>query len=318
MAKIVIDCRMPENCGIYRYTINLINELLKIDKENRYIVLTPTNTNIPWRSVQEQWQLPKLLKKMKADIFHSTSYISLRNCPCQQVITLHDVFPFKYLKLWGLGHRAYYNLIVKPAIKKGARIITDSHKSALDISKYYKIPLDTIAAIYLGLERKFLTLPEPFVRRDGGVLFVGKAKKHKNRAAVVKALRLAYGDNGERMLTETKGFVTDGELLKMYQRAFAFVMPSFYEGFGLPVLEAMGAGTPVICSDRGSLAEVGGDAALYVDPEKPDQIADWLKILEDPAIWGKVSMKGRMRAGWFHWKETARKTLEVYNATKEN
>ena len=109
------------------------------------------------------------------------------------------------------------------------------------------------------------------------------------------------------------GYLPDADLVRLYQQARVLVMPSLYEGFGLPVIEAMACGTPVVCSRIGALEEVAGDAALFVDPESvPDMAGAIGRVLTEPALASDLSARGLRRAAGFTWETTARRTLELY------
>lgn len=170
-------------------------------------------------------------------------------------------------------------------------------------------------------------------------LFVGSLEPRKNIGTLLSALeiywelsddpvplKLAGGDGCEtdelkrkiadlesRGLLSYLNYVTEEQLSELYQGAIAFVFPSWYEGFGLPILEAMSAGCPVITSDRTSLPEVGGDAVVYIDPQSPQSVAEaMLRLEKDPALVANLAKVGRQQAGKFTWEKTARLTLEFY------
>jgi glycosyltransferase involved in cell wall biosynthesis len=195
-----------------------------------------------------------------------------------------------------------------------------------------------VIAIYEAASEHYAPAEHPATGHQT-ILYVGRLDPYKNVAALVRAfgrirrsgasnvrLRLIgppddrYPEVRQLIATENlaghidgPGYVSGDELRAAYQSADVFVLPSLYEGFGLPVLEAMACGTPVVCSRRASLPEVAGDAALLVDPENIDELTHAIQtILHDPAQAATLRRKGLARAAGFSWDRTARNTLRVY------
>jgi glycosyltransferase involved in cell wall biosynthesis len=234
------------------------------------------------------------------------------------------------------------------AARRASRILTVSHASKLDILRYLKVPASKIEVIYNALDERLATPPseedvtrvrERFQLRAPFILYTGNIKPHKNVDRLIEAFAilrrrrsddlklLIIGDeiskypNLRRLVHRFQlhqhvrffGFVPEETLLVLYRLAAAFVFPSLYEGFGLPPLEAMASGTPVITSNVSSLPEVVGDAALLIDPMDPAAIADAMRrVLEDPALRADLIRRGCQRVKAFSWERSVARTREVY------
>lgn len=233
-------------------------------------------------------------------------------------------------------------------LKRAAIVIADSQATADDLVKYLKIPQEQIRVVHLGIDTIFTPPSFPDERQaarsrlgfDGQpiLLHVGNNWFYKNLEGVIKALALLQKDSSgkspilikvgkgltpkQRKLASELGVaerirelgVLDSEELRaVYWTADVLVFPSWWEGFGWPPLEAMACGTPVVCSDRGSLGEVAGDAALIVNPEEPEAIADAVsRVLKDENLRQSIILKGLERAKQFTWERAAEQTFQVY------
>jgi glycosyltransferase involved in cell wall biosynthesis len=233
-------------------------------------------------------------------------------------------------------------------LKRAAMVIADSKATADDLVKYLNIPQEKIRVVHLGIDPIFAPPSGTDERQaararwgfDGQriLLHVGNNWFYKNLEGVIKALavlqensvegspiliKVGKGLTGEqRKLAQELGVASrirelgvlnNEELQTVYWAADALVFPSWWEGFGWPPLEAMASGTPVICSDRGSLGEVAGDAALIVNPEEPKEIADAIsRVLDDENLRRSLILKGMQRAKQFTWERAAEQTFQVY------
>lgn len=248
---------------------------------------------------------------------------------CKTVVTLHDLTPLKFSEHFPLGVRAK---IVWPwqkfLLKHVDAVLTDSFCSQKDISSL--VGVNNIHVTHLAADPIFKPLN---LKRKNFVLYVGGANWNKNIISLIKACQKinqklvlvgkeftsSLSDHVENMplkeilgaarMTkniEIKGFVETDELVKLYNRAKVYVQPSIYEGFGLPVLEAMACGTPVICGHNSSLPEIANEAATYADVIDPDDLADKISKI-------KPTSKEISQAAKFSWEKTARQTYEVYS-----
>ena len=263
------------------------------------------------------WSLPRLLRRLRPALAHF-QYAIPPACPCPAVVTIHDLSFERQPGLMGLTDRLTFRTFVPRAARRAERVLTVSERTKRDLVEVYGLePSKVVVAP---------SAPAPAFTPDGGghdgyALFVGAIQKRKNPLAAVEAaaqagLRLvAAGPPKEPELArelvrrgaDVRGYVETDELVELYRRAACFVLPSRFEGLGLPVLEAMACGTPVVAADEPALREVGGDAALYADPP---QLAD--AIRRALAERERLVAAGLERARRFSWAETARRTLDIY------
>lgn len=292
-----------------------------------------------------QIAVPIGARRQRLDLFHAPAFIAPLFLPCPLVLTIHDAAPFTVgqqgYPLWGLYLCAFVDL----GTRRASRIIAVSTHAAGELARVFGLPAEKVRAIPHGVASSFRPLPpgtatqpalpgvdEPFI------LFVGASDPRKNYTTLLAALRLLH-ERGDippllvvtgsptaefRSLAEEAhangmarvnfvGYVTEETLVALYNRARAFVFPSRYEGFGLPVLEAMACGCPVICANTTSLPEVAGDAALLIDPDDRDALADALAaVLHDRDLAARLTAAGIARARQFTWEETATRTLAIY------
>ena len=228
------------------------------------------------------------------------------------------------------------------AVRRARRILAVSESTRDDLIRYLGVPAKRIDAVHIAPAPLCAADPSRLAAIDlepGYFLYVGERRKHKNVAQLIRAYeqvrrerqRVAplvivghrYGDydeperlTAELRLGEHVRFVDDASdttLAALYHHARMFVLPSLYEGFGIPILEAMRAGVPVVTSNVSSMPEVAGGAALLVEPDDPASIAAaMLRLLDDPRLGADLSLRGRRNADRFSWHETARRTLESY------
>ena len=292
----------------------------------------------------EQQLLPRLARRAGVDVVHSLASTAPAWGRFRRVVTIHDLnyrlVPEAHLGVLGVGMRA----LVPLAAYRSHRIITPSLSTAADVTRFLRVAPTRLDVVAEGVGAAYTqALPEAQIRSkvDAGeraiVLSVSAKRPHKNLARLIGALALitpsrrpllvlpgyptpyeaelrrCAADRGVSQDVRFLGWVDQPELEGLYAAAGCFVFPSLYEGFGLPVLEAMARGVPVACSARGSLAEVAGDAALTFDPESGAQIARAIeRLLGDPAEADRLRTAGRARAARFSWAAAAAGTLASY------
>jgi len=330
MSRLVLidaDVLGRERTGEETYVANLLRELPGLTDELRFAAVTrhpeliPPGVEplpLPARSqeLRMAWTLPRLLRRLRPDLAHFQHAIPLR-CPCPAVVTIHDLSFERDPKLLGFKDRFIFRTVVPRAARRAVRLIAVSERTKDDLVALYGIPPDRITVAHHGIDPAFT----PGGRPDSYALFVGSIQARKNPlaaadAAAAAGLRLVVaGPTRDRELAqelerrgaELRGYLDMPALADLYRGAACLVLPSRYEGFGLPVLEAMACGTPVVLAPEPALREVAGDAALYADPP---QLADALRqAVRERA---RLSAAGLERAKSFSWRETARRTLEVY------
>jgi glycosyltransferase involved in cell wall biosynthesis len=292
------------------------------------------------------YTLPKICRDWQADLLHVT-YIAPFTTPCPIVVTVHDVIFQRFPEFFSARDRLLFATLLPLTLRRAAAIITDSECSKADIAAFYPFAAGKIYAIPLAPAPTFRPIDLPSARQicdryaiaPQFILAVGNLQPRKNLMRLVAAFRdllaqwqldhqlVLVGkdalrseefraevrdlvESGRLVLT---GYVPEHDLPALYSAAATFVYPSIYEGFGLPILEAMACGAPVITSDRSSMPEVAGDAAVLVDPTRADRITAALHtILTQPNLADELRRRGLVRAAQFTWDATARQTAEVY------
>ena len=301
-----------------------------------------------------QLRLPGLLAAAAADVFHSPNYMIPflafprgRRGRTACVVTIHDLIPllFPHYTPRALKTRLLplFRAIMRETGRRADAILTPSASSRADVIRELHVPESRHARVVVTPEAadpRYRPAEQSATGRT--VLFVGRRDPYKNLPALVAAfaqvrrrvpearLRVIgpadarYPEAEQAALAaglgdavEWQGYVNGEDLLRAYQQAAVFALPSRYEGFGLPVLEAMACGAPVVCGNRSSLPEVAGAAALLVDPDDEAGIADALvRVLSEPALAADLRRRGLARAAQFSWEQTARLTLAAYRAAR--
>lgn len=279
------------------------------------------------------------------DLVHSIGNIGLLSLPCAQVITIHDTYERVSPHRFPLAKRLAMRLLISRSGRRAQRIIAVSENTRRDVARYYPALATRTVTVYSGS-----SLPAPEQPDDGTdastapdmptFLFVGTMEPGKSLATALRALSLynmraptpatlrIVGDRGwgphgvhelvrelglERQVTLV-GYVTNEELVAEYRNAWALVFPSSYEGFGLPVIEAMSCGCPVLAARNSAIIEAGGDAALFFDTFDADALAQAMdRVVRDAPTRRSMIAKGRSHAARFDWRTTAAETLEVYH-----
>lgn len=315
---------------------------LELPEENAYYKYKVINGTFLWSQIY----LPIYLSTHREiDIYFSPAHYLPSFCPVPQVVTIHDLayqyFPNDFTKkdLWQLRNWT------KSSVKKATKIIAVSKTTKKDIIKNYDVDEADVTVVYNGYEKQFnklkndnLNLIEKFkLKNKKYILFVGTIQPRKNLEILIEAFDKLVQTNNDftLVIVGKKGWlyesifekvkilkledkviftdhVTDEELVRYYQNAFCFVLPSLYEGFGIPVLEAMSYGCPTIISMNSSLPEIGGDASLYFDPKSSDDLMKKIITLQTNKELGKeLIIKGKNRVKDFSWDKCGKETLEV-------
>lgn len=300
----------------------------------------------------EQVSLPKILKKIKPDILHCTANTAPLFYSGKMVITIHDVIYMESVNFSGSSYQNFGNLYRKfivPKVAKNAKIIiTVSEFEKKVISSRLKIPENKIRVIYNAVNPQFRELDHSTLVSfknnnhlpDDFILHFGNTAPKKNTIGVLKAYSLYRGNKkGDLTLVITdcsKDYIqnllkeiNEEELIKdihilnyisftevpfLYNLAKVFLYPSHRESFGMPVIEAMACGTPVITSDTSALPEIAGGAALLVDPKNEDEMANQIiRLINDATLYETQRSKGFANASRFNWSDAAKKTMEIYN-----
>jgi glycosyltransferase involved in cell wall biosynthesis len=306
-------------------------------------------------SIGEQIRIPMTLRREHIDLFHAPHYVLPPLIHCRSVVTIHDcihlMFPeylpsrvaYAYAKaqLWAAAHRS-------------DRVLTVSEASKLDILRRFRVPADKVTVVSNAIDERLAIPPEEedfervrarYQLKAPFALYVGNIKPHKNLERLIDAFNelrqesafeplklIIIGDEiskyqGLRRAVHRHklhkhvrffGFVPLQTLAVLYRLASVFVFPSLYEGFGLPPLEAMYFGTPVVTSNTSSLPEVVGDAAVLVDPYSATSIAEGMRrALMDQELRARLRVRGMARAREFSWEQSVERIREVYGEVME-
>lgn len=331
---------------------NAISDFINFKNSNIEII----NKKFKNRFFRIFWQLfllPLNLRKLDIKVLHSTNYITpLFKLGVKTIVTIHDltviIFPGKHSVL----KRLFYNIFIPFFIRKSDKIITVSSNSKNDIIKHFKGIGEKISVTYesypeyfnnkIDENECFRILKKYNIKKDF-ILFVGMIEPRKNIIAILKALidldkeinldlvivgkkgwhykdisafmtNKSYGLNNDIIFT---GYVPENEIKNIYQSAYIFVYPSIYEGFGLPPLQAMACGVPVITSNTSSLPEVVGEAAIKIDPNNLKELTNSIRQLAtDSKLRNELVKKGLRQVKKFKLEEVAEKTLDIYSIFK--
>jgi glycosyltransferase involved in cell wall biosynthesis len=310
----------------------------------------PPVKNILWH----QTRLPKFVRTLRLDVIHIPSYRRmLWPKPCPLVSTIHDLAPFHLAGKYDWKRMFYGRVVARRLARRQNRIIAISHYTAADIVKFFGVPHGRITVVHNGVDHERFNpgspemakadVAERFGLPHAFFLYVSRlehpGKNHLRLIAAFEEFKTATHSNWQLVFSggdwhgaetihdairtsefaadiRTLGFVPDDQLPELYRAATAFVYPSLHEGFGMPPIEAMACGCPVIASTRGALGEVIGNAAAIVDPEDVQSLANQLRLVA-----GTDSVRTRMRtvglehAKRFNWGKAAAETATVYENT---
>jgi glycosyltransferase involved in cell wall biosynthesis len=333
--------RSNEDILIYSLINSSDPEILN---KNSKVRITKTNHHISIYSLREQIILPYYCKKLKPDLVHYPNFNLSFYSPSPFVVTIHDLIYYLYPEACPnkLGH-LYAKTMLRRAARKSKLVITDSFFSKNDIVKHLGIPEEKVCVVYIGVNQKYHPIENPkrFLRKynlpENYILYVGNHEVRKNIVGLLRAYSISKCRNdyflviggkkdprrGEiyeaikKLSLENRVIFTDyileEDLPAIYTAAKLFVFPSFYEGFGLPPLEAMACGTPVVCSNATSLPESVGKAAITVEPSDISGLARAMdEVLSNQVLQKELIREGIEQAKKFSWENTAKKTIEVY------
>lgn len=300
----------------------------------------------------EQAVQPFALRKEGVGLIHALAFVTPLLSPCPSVVTVYDLSFLLYPDRFKRAKRFYLSLFTRLSARKARRIIAISESTKRDVVRLLGVPPDKVEVVYCGLDDAFRPLAEDQVaafRSERGlserfILFVGTIEPRKNVTRLIEAfanlltcqladLKLVIGGakgwfyedvfaRAEELGLEGQvmfpGYIPASELPLWYNAAELFVYPSLYEGFGLPPLEAMACGTPVVTANTSSLPEVVGEAGLTVAPLDVEGLAEAMRrVLNDATLRREMRERGLQRAQSFSWTKTARETVQVYRRAME-
>lgn len=312
----------------------------------RALPLTDRHLSILWQRLR--LPLPVELVTGPVDVFHSPDFVLPPVWRARTVLTVHDLSFMRYPECSSPPLLEYLMRSVPRSVARADLVLADSENTRQDVIELLAVPPDRVRTVYVGVEERFST-PVPAdeiarVRERYGIdrsyiLGVGTLQPRKNFPTLIRAfgrLRQEHGVEHQLVIAGGKGwldepiyatidelglrgpvlltgFVDDADLPALYQGADVFAFPSLYEGFGIPILEAMAGGTPVVTAQASSMPEVAGDAALLVSPHDVGELAHALwRLLSEPALCDALILRGHQRVSRFRWEHSAEALLEAY------
>ncbi len=351
--------------------LELVLNLMKIDKENEYVVFVKPGPDKCLQSSGNfliveleggsfpQWEqiaLPRAAKKHNCDLLHCTSNTGPIFCSVPLVLTLHDIFFLENISLFSPGFTTYqkfgnmYRRYVVPAVVKHAKkIMTVSLSEKRRIANFFNMHDDRLTVVYNGVSTRFTTITdgnelarirETYKLPDNYFFLLGNTDPKKNTRGVIKAfakflntykdpMHLVLADFSEANLNEILtgegiqhirqnilrlDYIYNPDLPAIFSMCSLFLYPSFWESFGIPILEAMACGAPVITSNVFAMPEIAGDAAYQINPKNPDEITEAMtRIATDKELAGELRLKGKIQSTRFSWRKMAADYLEIYN-----
>jgi glycosyltransferase involved in cell wall biosynthesis len=296
--------------------------------------------------------LPDLLARLCADVYHSPIFALPPVLACASVCTVHDVIPLARPDLTSSGFSQFFHRHARGSLGRASHVVTVSDYSRTDILRFFPETGDRLSVVYEPVgpmfrrrnHRECAPTLQKHSLRPGYLLYVGAVDRRKNLSTLLEAyaslcsrepstpsLVLVGGSSGDGFDLDAEvqnrtlgarvrilGRVPDDEIVDLYSGAEVFVFPSLYEGFGLPVVEAMAIGVPVVTSATTSLKEVAGDAAVLVNPEDPDALRDGMgRILADASLRDMLAARGKIRARSFSLENQGRQLLAVYRRIRK-
>jgi len=329
--------------------LNTDHEMYKLDFPN----LTRERVNIPPVSIHQQYRIPAMLRKIDPDIYHYPNWDVPIFHRYKTIVTIHDLTYVLHRNLYKRFYHAkklYTRLNIYWGMKQAKKIIVVSKSTKEDLVKYFQTPEHKIEVIYEAKNQYFLQngSAKNEIRVDNHdfdlktryFLYVGERRPHKNLVRMIEAFALFkkqipgsfkfliggkdynHYDEPEKKVNELGlsgevkfiGYIADEMLKPLYSRAICFMFASIYEGFGIPILEAMSCGTPVITSNISSMPEIADDAAIKVNPYNVEEIAHAMRaIVSDEKMRADYIERGKARAREFSWEKAAEQTLALYD-----
>ena len=307
---------------------------------------------LPLRSSSNWWRLAWGLeaecRRWEADLLHVT-FIAPPRCSRPVAVTVHDVSFRRYPEFFSTRDRLLFATLLPLSLRRASAVLTDSEHARQEIAHYFPLLKTPVSVVPLGVSGRFhakhntterVMVQNRYGTAESYILAVGNLQPRKNLAELVRAfatvhdrfpeMRLVVAGQAQRRssrllpLAESMGvarhvvfpgYVPQDDLGALYRCASVFVHPSIYEGFGLPILEAMACDTPVVALNASSVPEVVEDAALLTDPATKDGLASAIcQVLEDRDLAHQLVARGRERVKRFSWRATAQKTTEVYRS----
>lgn len=352
-----VQTTLGQPTGFGFYVSNLVENLNKIDGENEYILSKPdseTDFSTPQRFIWDQFTFPKTAKQHSADLIHQPCFSAPLMFKGPVVVTIHDIISILFPQNIPFASRMFYSKWMPFSYAKAKKIISISQSTKRDIVRVLKISPEKITVIHNGfdakLQKKLSAQKIDEVRGKYGLpqdylLHIGTLEPRKNLDFLIdvffEAIKDAKNRNLSLVITGKKGWYYEGLFEKvaelklqekviftgyidesdkgaLYQGAKIFTFPSLYEGFGLPPLEAMASGTPVISSNTSSMPEVIGEAGILISPKQKSAWVEAIgRVNSDEKLLNEMKKKNEEQVRKFDWAVTAKQTIDVYEQAME-
>jgi len=323
--RIVFDERWLVEGGIARYGTEIIGRL------SQRADFEPLGVSAPIRHPLNPLIIARALRRKKGGLFWSPGFLPPAPPSMPFVVTVHDL---THRHFYSRAHRIYYDWVLRPLLKRAACVITGSEFSRGEVLAWSGLAAERVCTIYHGVAPNFAADVEPHRAGFEYLLYVGNRRDYKNirrmleafaMAAIPKSVQFLLSGKSDATLQELiarlgldervrfAGFIDEAELPAYYRGALATVYLSLYEGFGLPVLESMAVGTPVLCSNVTSVPEVAGGAAVSVDPRQTDEIARGMEaVVADRELRERCVENGFRNLSRFSWDRSAEEHWRVF------
>ena len=325
-------------------SIDSVNEYFVFTNMETDSDLVPRHPNFHWkpqavhahirpaRILWEQIVLPIEAARYRLDVLFNPGFTAPVFAPCRQVTVFHDLQHKRHPEYFRWFDLPFWRLLLWVSAHRSHRLIAVSEATRADLLSFYRIPAERVTVVHHGVEPAFSHLGRSAT--ETYLLCVSTLHPHKNVTRLIRAygrkkrdfrlilagmrgfhtraIEALIAEMGLQDAVQVTGWVSRDDLYELYARARAFIYPSTFEGFGMPVLEALAAGIPTACSDIPPLREVAGDAALFFDPLDEDAIAAAIeRVMTDASLRGRLAQAGPERARQFTWERSAEQTLEA-------
>lgn len=324
--RLFVEARWRGQHGIGRFSAEVLSRL----QADHGLLTGSRNPAGPADPLYLSWRLAKL-RAAKQDLFFSPGFNAPFTARCRSLLTVHDLIHLDVGEERSAAKAAYYQYVVRPAVRRCGYALTVSRYSAARLAQWAGLPLERITVVGNGVSSAFTADGPRCERPRPYFLYVGNRKPHKNLGRLLEAFRhvdaeadlLLSGHMDEPLRRRLRHLGLEGRvycadaledegLAKLYRGAAALVIPSLYEGFGMPALEAMACGCAVIAADATSLPEITGDAALLVDPRDIAALAAAMDgLLSDASQRALLSERGLARASEFSWERVVKRVDEA-------
>ncbi|GAA5504907.1 glycosyltransferase family 1 protein [Novipirellula caenicola] len=283
-------------------------------------------------ALRDGMALSKFLRRNQASLYVSPGFNVPWKLSCNVVVCIHDMIHTHFRQEASIAKTAYYRLFQRPVVRRSALTLTVSQYSRREIVEWYGIPEERVVVVGNGISESFTATGPRFSHPRPYILYVGNTRPHKNVECLLEAvkrldptttpdlvmvcrptaeLKQWIFEAGLTDRTTILSGIDDTQLASVYRGAECLVFPSLYEGFGLPAVEAMACGCPTLLSDRTSLPEIGGDAAVYFDASSADELRDHLHRFFSGAVdRDEMIKRGLDRATQFSWESARRKVRD--------